>query len=328
MSYGTLAASTLANAGLAPKQDEQGNLQKVLDILGSKGGQTAVSGIGAGLQAYGQHKDSEANRAQSAQQFAAQMAQRQLEGDRGHQLSQATAGNAANPLGTEQGFAQQQALLGQLLGGARNFSVTPGNPRITAAMGAGPQGGIRLPEGGFDPAMMERLFGDKATLASLQQHGQQVGQINPGGPAMDLGAMFGQAGADTSQAVNAANQGVLQQQLDQSAQQRETIRRAIEQDIRGEKAGEKKKGNIFGKLLKGVGVGASFIPGVGQVVAPIASFAGGMVDGDGFKSSLGNAALSAVPMGLGKVAKAAGTASTLGKVANSPITRAILGGRG
>src|SRR5690606_9304856 len=115
-------------------------LTKVLDILGSKGGQTAVTAIGAGLNAYGAAKSAGEDREQSA----AGMAQRQLSDDRSHQLAQAKAAAAENPLGSEQSFAQKQAIAKALLGGARNFSVTPGDPAVAGAMGS-LTGGMRLP---------------------------------------------------------------------------------------------------------------------------------------------------------------------------------------
>lgn len=292
-------------------------LDKILDILGSKGGQTVVNAAAAGLGAYGQAKQAGEDRAQNAAQFGANMAQRQMEADQADQRSRAAATLDASPLGGDQRFAQQQALFGQLLGNARNFSVAPGDPRVAAAMGAGPQGGMRLPEGGFDPAMIERLFGDQATLASLAQHGQQIGQMNPHAPVMDMAPMFGQAGATATSGIKDANAIEMARQQAESDKQREIIRRALEQDIAGEKAKKEGGGNIFGKILKGVGMGASFIPGVGQIAAPVLTGLGGLVNGDGLKSSLINAGVSAIPFGAGKIAKAAGSASTLGKVAGA-----------
>jgi hypothetical protein len=309
-----------------------GNLQNVLDILGSKGGQTAVSMAGAGLSAYGAaqdrnaaREDNLANRQMNAQQFAAQMAQRQSEQDESNQMGRAQAAVSASPMGAEQEFAQRNALFHQLLGSARNFSVTPGDPAVAGAMGK-MSGGMRLPEGGLDPAMLDRLYGDKATLASIQGRQNAIGQLNPMGQQTQLGAMFGAAGNDASAAVSAGQQGLANTMQTNQDAQRQIIMRALDNDITGEKQPqEKKKGNIFGKILKGVGVGASFIPGVGQIVAPIATFAGGMVDGDGFKKSLVNGGLAAIPAGLGKVAKGVGTAATIAKAAQKLPVQQIAG---
>src|SRR5687768_8560241 len=153
MAFG-INAGALANlAQSAGKGGGGGALDTVLGILGSKGGQTAVNAVGAGLSAYGAHKDAEANRAQTAGQFQANLAQRQDEMARDDQRQRAVAGNNANPLGTEQGFAQKQAILGAILGNSRNLSITPGDPAVAAAKGTA-TGGLRLPEGGFDPEMI------------------------------------------------------------------------------------------------------------------------------------------------------------------------------
>lgn len=248
-----------------------GGLDKILDILGSKGGQTAVNAAAAGLGAYGQAKQAGEDRALSREQFAANMAQRQMEADQADQRSRAAAILDAAPLGQDQRFAQQQALFGQLLGNARNFSVTPGDPRVAAAMGAGPQGGMRLPEGGFDPAMIERLFGDKATLASLSQHGQQIGQMNPHAPVMDMAPIFGQAGTAATQGIKDANAVELARQQAQSDKQRELIRRALEQDITGQKGG-KSAGQRVGGALSGAASGAA----MGSMFGPMGTAIGGI----------------------------------------------------
>lgn len=304
-----------------PQQQKKNPLQQALDILGSKGGQTAVGAIGAGLGAYGASKSAEADRNLSAQQFGANMAQRQLENDQQLQLQRASAGAAASPLGQDQNFAARQALVKQLLGNARNVSVTPGDPAVAAAMGS-VSGGMRLPESGFNPEMLEKLFGDQATMASLAQRAQNVGQINPHAAQFDMTTIFGDAAQPHMDATRNASQSLIDQQEAASSKQRELIQRAIDEDIRGEKQPKQGGGNIFGKILKGVGMGASFIPGVGQIVAPIATGLGGLVNGDGLKSSLINAGMSAIP-GLAAGGK---LGTDVAKFAKSGIGKAVLGG--
>jgi hypothetical protein len=277
-------------------------LDGVLDILGSKAGQTAVTAAGAGLQAYGASKSADAARAQDAHQFAATMAQRQAEADQTDSRSRQIAAADAMPLGADQEFAQRNAIQKAILGSARNYSVTPGDPRVAAAMGHS-SGGMQLPAGGLDPAMLESLFGDAATQASMAQRAKAVGHIDPNAPVLDTAPMFGTGENGTENPfitdVRQSNATEMQRQLDDSARQRAIIQRAIDEDVNGEKQAQQKHGNIFGKVLKGVGTVASFIPGVGQVVAPIANFAGGMVNGDGLKSAAINAAISAIPGGGG-----------------------------
>lgn len=295
MAFGLDTAYNLASQ--VPAARNPNTLKTVLDLLGSKGGQTAVSAAGAGLSAYGASKDraaareeGAANRALSARQFAAQMGQRQFEGDRDHALTQATAGAAASPLGQDQSFAQQQAIRQAILGGMRNYSATPGDPAVAAAMGS-QTGGVRIPEGGFDPAMIERLFGDKATMASLAQRAAQVGQINPRGPVADYGTLFGADGVEMTNNLVAQNKAALDAQMAQEAEQRALIQRAIDEDIAGEKqAGRAKKkgGGFLGGLLK-----------VAKVAAPIALAATGVGIPAAIGVSAGLNALDAKRSGAG-----------------------------
>jgi len=271
--FGIESLANLAN--LVPAQKAgSGGLSKVLDILGSKGGQTAVNAVGAGLAAYGANKQAEADRAMTEQQFAANMAQRQLENDQQNRMAQTTNAAAANPLGTEQNFAQKQAILKAILGNTQNFSITPGDPRVAAAMGS-MSGGARLPQGGFDPAMLDRLFGDAATQSSIAQHSKQIGQINPTAPVADLNTLFGTAENGTENpfqtSIQASNNQALDQQMAMSAKQRELIQRAIDEDIAGskQKKSKSKKGKAVGagaSALSGAATGASIgsiVPGIG-----------------------------------------------------------------
>jgi hypothetical protein len=259
-----------------------GVLNKVLDIVGSKGGQTLVNAAGAGLQAYGQHKQNEAQMAQNAHQFQANMAQRQLENDQQNQMNRAKLAADASPLGQDQSFAQKQAMLKAILPGLSNFSITPGDPRVAAAMGKS-SGGFRLPEGGFDPAMIERMFGDAATMASLKQKATQVGQINPNTPTMDFGAMYGQPGLDLTSQITGINQMELQRQAEESKKQRELIQRAIDNDIKGEKQAKPSKAkSALGGALSGASTGASIgsiIPGIGTGIGAGIGAIGGFLKG-------------------------------------------------
>jgi hypothetical protein len=339
-------------------------VQTALDILGSKGGQTAVSAIGAGLSAYGQHKDrqaqlaeGQANRQQSSAQFAANMLQRQSEDDRNHQLTAATSAAGISPIGEAQDFAAKQALFGQLLGGARNFSVRPGDSAVGAAMGPGPQGGIRLPEGGFNPAMLERLFGDATTLESIKNRQAQIGQINPNAPVMDLSNIYGQQGADASKNILDANTMLAQQQSEAQAKQRDQIMRAIDEDIRGENRGGpapdgfeydkktgqlKKKGTPMWKKIAKVAaiaapiVAAPFTGGASLALIGAASgAASGALNGGGVKGALLGGALGGATAGLGggigggAASKAVAPTLTAGlkQAAKNPaLYSAILGG--
>lgn len=266
-------------------------LQKILDIIGSKGGQTVTSAVGAALQSYGAGKQADADRAATANQFAANMAEREYENDQADQRARSTAALDASPLGQDQNFAQKQAITRAILGNTRNVQLTPGDPRVAAAMGTS-TGGVRLPEGGFDPAMLDRLFGDQATQASIAQHAKAIGRVDPGAPAPPLAQLFPSQGESQPNPyladVAGANAGV-QSALDESSQRRrDIIQRAIDEDIKGEKQQKTKGGSKVGKLantglsagtgaLTGAGIGTTIFPGIGTGLgAGIGALVGGL----------------------------------------------------
>jgi hypothetical protein len=182
--------------------------------------------------------------------------------------------------------------------------------------------------------MLERLYGDAATQGSIVQHSNNVANIDPRAQHSNLGQLFGTS-ADGSEnandtAMNTYSSQALQSQTDSQAKQRELIQRALDNDITGEKQPKKSGGNIFGKILKTASTGLSFIPGVGQILAPAAAGLGGLINGDGVKSSLMNAGIAAIPMGGGKIAGQgvkAGIKAGLKKAAPQMVKSALMGGR-
>ena len=250
--------------------NQKSALDKAMGILNTPGGAALIGATGAGIQAYGANKSAAAGREQNAQQFAASMANDQLNSDRNFQQNAAIGAANASPLGAEQNFAQRNAIMGAILGNTQNFSATPGDPRVAKAMGSTNQGGMRIPEGGFDPAMLERMFGDQTTMQSIANRQQTVGQINPRGQALNLGSMYGDQGIAASQGVMDANTAELDRQTAEQAKQRELIMRAIDEDIRGERQQQEGDGpGFWGKLGKG-------LLKVGKVAAPIALAATGV----------------------------------------------------
>jgi hypothetical protein len=355
-----ISAPLIYEAKRAASQQQPSTLNTVLDILGSKGGQTLVGAAGAGLQAYQQSKDAaaqraelQANRAQSANQFAANTIQRQSEDDRNLQLDQAKSAAAMSPLGESQMFAQRNAILLPLLQGARNFKVTPGDAAVAAAMGSGPTGGIRLPEGGLDPAMLAAKFGDAATLESIKNRQQAIGQINPNMVAQDLSPMYGQAGANATADITVGNQDLAAKQEMATMKQRDQIMRAIDEDIKGEKRGPAPKGYEYdkktGELKKKGGGFLSTLGKIASIAAPIAAApftggtslaligagagaANGLLSGGGLKGALMGAGMGAIPgmTGAGKAASAVAPSLTAGMKAaakNPALYSAILGMR-
>lgn len=352
-----------ANAGLPaqPATKQPSALDTALGILGSKGGQTLVGAAGAGLQAYQNSKDAaaqraelQANRTQSANQFKANTLQRQSEDDRNLQLDQAKSAASLSPLGANQMFAQRNAMLLPLLQGARNFSAKPGDADVAAAMGS-MTGGIRLPEGGFDPGMLNRMFGDAATMESIKNREHAIGQINPNRVAQDLSPMYGQAGADATADIIQRGQALADEQEMAALKSRDQIMRAIDEDIKGEKRGPapsgyeydkktgelKKKGGGFLKTLGKVAsiaaplVAAPFTGGASlALIGAGAGAAGGLLNGGGLKGALMGAGMGAIPGATGAGLAKGAVAPTLtaglkqaGKSVMNPNTAlAIMGG--
>jgi hypothetical protein len=253
-----------------------------------------------------------------------------------------------SPIGESQDYAQKNAIFKSLLGGARNFSLTPGDPAVAAAMGAGPQGGIRLPEGGLDSGMLERMFGDASTLESIKNRQSQLGQINPNMRTSNLGSMFGDAGTQASNDIMASNQQMAEQQEMARAKQRDQIMRAIDEDIKGERRGPAPEGYEYdkktGELKK---KGGGFWKGLGKVAsiaAPIvaapftggtslaligagAGAANGLLNGGGMKGALMGAGLGGVTAGLAGGGGAQTLSQGMKMAAKNPaLYSAILGG--
>lgn len=228
-----------------------------LEKMGSTGGQTLLSGLGGLFEGYGASKQADANRQAGAATTEAELRQRQFENQQNDLRARQMAAPGMLPMGAEQGFAQRQALAKALLGGARNVKFTPGDPDVASAMGSY-TGGMRLPEGGFDPAMLERLYGDNATQASIAAYQKAVGQVNPNLKMLDLGTLFGNSVDGSENAfttdVRTSNQNALNQQLDQSAKERQAVIQALQ-------AGQPKKGGKAGSILGGIAkTAATFLP--------------------------------------------------------------------
>jgi hypothetical protein len=306
------AAAPVAGGGGATNS----TLNTVMGALGSKGGQTALAAAGAGLQAYGQAQQLSQNKKlaaaqmkQQADQFAATQGENQLNSDRNFQAQQAQGALAASPLGANQNFAEKQAILKALLGGARNVSFSPGDASVAAAMGSR-SGGMQLPAGGLDPAMMERLFGDNATQTSIAQREKQIGQVNPNNPTFNMGSLFGESADGSENAfttdIRTANKTALDAQDAEHARQRAIIQAAIDDQVNGAtQAGQQAQGSSWKKKLAKAAILAGAVTATamtGGAAAPLIGMAAGAgtgaIDG-GWKGALMGGATGALTGGLG-----------------------------
>lgn len=244
-----LGTAPMAQAGNIPSMATTGSdyLSQVQGILNSPQYGAAMSGIGGAMSAYGKAGQQQQANQMGVNDFAANMANNRLNADRNFQFNQATAANAADPLGAVQGFAQKQALAKLLLGGARNSAITPGDPAVAAAMGQ-QHGGMQLPAGGIDPAMLDRLFGDAATQSSIAQHEKQVGQINPNAPSFDLSSIYGSNASPYQADIQNSNNQAQNAQSAAYNRQQQIIQNAIDNNMKLASKKPSKLGAIFGGL--------------------------------------------------------------------------------
>ena len=222
------AGSGAATAGGTGAAAGGSLVNRGLSYLGSPEGQQIQGTIGGALKSYGEDENAYENRATGINLNAANLAQREREFQADEDLKRQQGALDASPLGWEQRYAQKEALLRVLLGNARNVNIQPGDPAVAAAMGTN-SGGMRLPEGGFDPAMLERLFGDESTQNSIAQRQKVIGQVNPRGPVMDIGTLYGDPANTNPFSENAkdVNQQELTRQLDQAAINRAAVQQAL-----------------------------------------------------------------------------------------------------
>jgi hypothetical protein len=229
---------------------------KIKDNIGSDAGQSILSGVGDALSDYAQGKRFDEQQARLGATSEAEIRQRQLENAQNDARTRQISSAQLLPMGAEQGYAQKQALAKALLGGARNVSFTPGDPGIAAAMGSY-SGGMKLPEGGLDPAMLERLYGDNATQAAIAAFQKNVGQVNPRVATQDLGTLFGNSADGSENAfttdVRTSNQGELNRQMDESAKERAAVIAALTN-------GQQPKGDGGSKWGTVAKIGMSILP--------------------------------------------------------------------
>lgn len=231
-------------------------------VLGSKGFEVGAGLAGAGLQAASaasqrkqdrefqqqQLAQSNANSLANRQQSAAQnrtnvlMQLLQQEQNRRDQASRDVA--AASPLGEFENFAGRQAFLRAIAPQLRNFSVTPTDPGVAAAM---PKlsGGIRLPEGGL-PAEAFAHLSPEATAAAIGRRQKQLSSIDTSTPIVDLQAL----GIDPkvaeaqSQDVNAYIADLITQRQDGDDRMKAQIMAALDADDAREQAEAAKANSV------------------------------------------------------------------------------------
>lgn len=282
---------------------------KINSILGSKAFENAAGVAGAGISAYAGSKGAATDARQSAAQFAAQMALQQQSAQENQRQGAATSAAAAAPLGANENFALKQGLLRSILPGLRNASVTPGDPRVAAAMGKGVQGGFRLPEGGI-PAEALASLSPQATAGAISQRQGHIANIDPNSPGVNFQRMgfqpdvAGPIQAETDQYQS----GVARRVGDQQSQTAEQLRMALEQNYASAQPEQKKSGGLLSKIGSALKFAAPIAgtliggPGLGAAIGAIGSGVGSAMQGSGVGGALKSAAVGGAVAGAGNAA--------------------------
>lgn len=284
---------------------------KIGAILGSKAFENAAGIAGAGISAYASGKQSDAQRAQQAAQFEAQLALSQQDRADRMGLARASAAADASPLGDYEQFALRQALLREIMPGLRNFSATPGDPAVAAAM---PKlsGGFRIPEGGFSAEALASLS-PRATTNAIGRRQQHVANLDPNAPGVNFEAMGfdPEVAAEAQGATNAYQAGRKQELLDQESETKKQLAAALQRNYGA--AQQKSGGGGFWKKLGKIAsfaapiVAAPFTGGTSlALIGAGAGAANAALSGGGVKGALLGAGMGAASAGgLGKVASKA-----------------------
>jgi hypothetical protein len=315
------------------------NWDQVNKILSSKGTEMGLQMLGAALQSKQQADQfdrqiqlSEQDNARNAAQFRANLLQRQEEADRANQLARAGGVLNASPLGANENFATRNRIARALLPRMANApGFTPADPAIAAMM---PSGGLNL-QGLFTPEMLQGLD-ENATAAAIGRREKMLTNVDPSMPMADLGAMGLDRDGSQQALMDEWQSEVQQEEAAKSAQTRELIMRALDEDLMGpgeapegmeydKETGQlKKKGSsIWKKIGKGAIIGGGLLAtaltgGAASPALMAAIGAGtgagvGAIDG-GWKGALMGAGMGAATAGIGG-GGAGATAGQIGKQA-------------
>lgn len=156
-------------------------------VLGSKAFENVSNVAGNALVARGNAGASDRANASNNANTAASLMERLLADEQTRRHNAAVGAADASPLGANENFAAKQAIIQQVLGGARNFSITPSDPDVAAAMPA-MSGGLRLPENGLSAESLKH-YGPEATAGAIAHRSKMISNIDPTAPTPDFTTM-------------------------------------------------------------------------------------------------------------------------------------------
>jgi hypothetical protein len=263
------------------------------NFMNSPGGAAVVQGVGGLLDDRQQKAMHDEDLAQRQAESGANVIQRQLESNQADDRARAQGALEANKLGDYSNFAARNAMLSAVLPQLQNFSVTPGDPAVAAAMPT-LSGGFTIPH--FTPEMLAGFSAD-ATAREIANRENAISRLDPtraGNPgifsSLNLGAGSG-ANPEYGNEVNSFRLGQAQTYNDARAQAAEALKRAIDNDPTASRQAPpegyeydsrtgqlKKKGGGVGGFFKKIGKAALGV-GVGALTGGIGNVASNAVSG-------------------------------------------------
>ncbi len=278
--------------------------ERINSILGSKSFENVAGLTGAFIQGKGQADradrqlaQDDARLGQNAAQFAATLAQRQMEGKRSNDIQAALAMLQGTKLGENENFVAKNRTLSSVLPNLRNSNYGPTDPSIRATMG--PQGGF-LPQNGLPPSVLQSLS-DAATASAIANRSRSLLNIDPRAAMPDFAGMGLDADGAHASSLEDYRSGVEAAAQEDDDKLEELLQRALLSDYSttsqnpAQKEEEKKGGFLskLGGILKiAAPIGAALIPGVGPLAAAAIAGGGSAVGSKLQGNSWGDSAIS------------------------------------
>lgn len=247
---------TTKNTTSATPYQTQSTGNGLYDFLNSPAGAAAINAGGGLLKGIGDNQMRQQELDQSRGTTTAELLQRQFQNDQQNKIAQAQGMLNADPLGANQQYAQKQALMSAILPNIRNVRSQPGDPGVAAAMG-GNRGGIMnaIPQGGFDPKMIEQLYGTDATAGAISRREKELANLDPSVPQNDLTSLFGAAkGTPYEQDVQSFADNLSKLQGDARAQYEQHL-----MSYANEQAQKEKGSGFWHKFAKIAGIAGAAV---------------------------------------------------------------------
>lgn len=241
-----------------------------MGFMNTPTGAALINAGGAGLLAYGQSRNSAADREQQGLTSAADLRMRLFNTLNDDQRTRAQGVINADPLGADQKYAQGNALLSAILPGMHMAQSSNGSGRVSAVSSM-------LPKGGFDPGMVNSMFGPEATQAALVKRNKELLSLDPNAAQSNLTSMYGDSAAQAQTQISDWATKLQQTQGAERAKLEQDMTAYMNQMVHQEKQqGKPGFWHRFAQIAgMAGGIAAMFVPGLqGVGLAGISAAAG------------------------------------------------------